>query len=79
VKRSGRDEPIWVVIHMCVEAILGISLYSYPYPKVANTLRLSYYSLCLLFNKIGEKGRTGSAWKQGGYGENGGGGSRCVR
>jgi hypothetical protein len=29
-------------------------------------LCLSYYFLCLLFNKIGEKDRTGSAWKQGG-------------
>jgi hypothetical protein len=27
-------------------------------------LYLSYYWLCLLFNKIGEKGKTGSAWKQ---------------
>jgi hypothetical protein len=27
-------------------------------------LCLSYYWLCLLFNKIGEKGRGGSAWKQ---------------
>jgi hypothetical protein len=26
-------------------------------------LCLSYYCLCLLFNKIGEKGKTGSAWK----------------
>jgi hypothetical protein len=26
VKRSGRYEPVWVVIHMCVEAMLGISL-----------------------------------------------------
>jgi hypothetical protein len=24
---------------------------------------ISYYCLCLLFNKIREKGRTGSAWK----------------
>jgi hypothetical protein len=29
-KVSGKDEPIWVVIHMCMEAMLGISLYSYP-------------------------------------------------
>jgi hypothetical protein len=29
-------------------------------------LCLSYYCLCLLFNKIAEKGRTGSALKQGG-------------
>jgi hypothetical protein len=28
VKRSGRDEPMWIVIHMCMEAMLGISLYS---------------------------------------------------
>jgi hypothetical protein len=31
VKRSGRDESIWVVIHLCMEVMLGISLYSYPY------------------------------------------------
>jgi hypothetical protein len=31
VKRSGRDESIRVVVHLCMEAILGISLYSYPY------------------------------------------------
>jgi hypothetical protein len=63
VKRSGRNEPIWVVIHMGMEAMLGISLYSYPYLKLAKMLCLSYYCLCLLINKIGEEGRTGSAWK----------------
>jgi hypothetical protein len=31
LKRSGRDETIRVVIHMCMEAMLGISLYGYPY------------------------------------------------
>jgi hypothetical protein len=30
VKRSGRDESTQVVIHMCMEAMLGTSLYSYP-------------------------------------------------
>jgi hypothetical protein len=50
-----------------MEAMLGISLYSYLYLKLAKTLCLSYYLLCFLFNKIGEEeGRTGSAWKQGG-------------
>jgi hypothetical protein len=49
-----------------VEAMLGISLYSCPYLQLAKTLCLSYYCLCLLFIKTGEKGRTGSAWKQGG-------------
>jgi hypothetical protein len=28
VKRSGRDEPTWVVTHMCMETMLGISLIS---------------------------------------------------
>jgi hypothetical protein len=31
VKRSNRDESIRVVIQLCMEAMLGISLYSYPY------------------------------------------------
>jgi hypothetical protein len=56
VKRSGGDEPIWIAIHKCMEATLGISLYSYLYLKVAKTLCLSYYILCFLFNKIREEG-----------------------
>jgi hypothetical protein len=35
VKRSGRDEPIWVVILIFMEATQGISLYSYLYLKLA--------------------------------------------
>jgi hypothetical protein len=62
VKRSGREEPVWVIINMCMEAMLGISLYSYLDLKLAKTLCFTYYGLCLLFNKIGEEGRTGSAW-----------------
>jgi hypothetical protein len=50
VKRFGRDEPMWVVIHMCMEAMLGVSLYSYLYLKLAKTLCLSYYLLCFLFS-----------------------------
>jgi hypothetical protein len=73
VKRSGKDESIQVVIHMCMEAMLGISLYSYLYLKLAKMLYLSYYCLCLLFNKIREEGRTVSAWKRGrGCGREGG-------
>jgi hypothetical protein len=69
VMRSGRNEPMWVAIYKCMEATLGISLYSYLYPKLAKTLCLSYY-LCFLFNKIREEeGRTGSAWKQREVGE----------
>jgi hypothetical protein len=74
VKRSGRDEPVWVAIHKCMEAMLGICLCSYPYLKLAKMLCLSYYLLCFLFNKIGEEeGRTGSFRKRGG-----GGGSNNV-
>jgi hypothetical protein len=65
-KRSGRDEPMWVTIHKCMEATLGISLHRYLYLKLSKTLCLSYYLVCLL-NKIREQeGRTGSAWRGGG-------------
>jgi hypothetical protein len=64
VKRSAREEPMWVAIHKCMEAMLGISLDSYLYLKLAKTLCLSFYFLCFLFNKIGEQGgRKGSVWK----------------
>jgi hypothetical protein len=65
VKRSSRDEPIWVVTHTYIEEILGISLYSYLYLKLAKMLTLAYDCFCLLFNEIGEEDRTGSAWKLG--------------
>jgi hypothetical protein len=49
-----------------MEAMLGISLYSYLYLKLEKTVCLSYYLLCFLFNKIGEEeGGTGSAQKLG--------------
>jgi hypothetical protein len=38
-----------------MEAMLGISLYSYLYLKLAKTLCISYYHLCFLFNKIREE------------------------
>jgi hypothetical protein len=43
--------------------------------QLAKMLCLSYF-LCLLFNKIGEKGRTGSSWKQEEWGGEGGGGGQ---
>jgi hypothetical protein len=67
VKRSVRDEPIQVVIHLCMEAMLRISLYSYLYHKLAKMLYLSYYLLYFLFNKIGDEYGTSSVWKQGGW------------
>jgi hypothetical protein len=66
VKRSGRDESMWVAIHKYMEAMLGISLYSYLYLKLAKMPCFSYYVLNFLFNKIGdEEGRTGSRYYDG--------------
>jgi hypothetical protein len=48
-----------------MEAMLGISLYSYLYLKQAKMLCLSYYLICFLFNKIGEEGRTSSGARLG--------------
>jgi hypothetical protein len=39
----------------CMEAMLGISLNSYLYPKLAKAICLSYYLLGFLFNKTGEQ------------------------
>jgi hypothetical protein len=47
VKKSGKDEPVWVVIHICMETTQGISLYSYFYLKLAKTL---FFLLSLMFS-----------------------------
>jgi hypothetical protein len=65
MKKMFTMQPMWVAIHKYMEATLGISLYRNLYPKLAKMLCLSYYLLCFLFNKIGEEGRTGYAWKWG--------------
>jgi hypothetical protein len=64
VKRSGRDEPIWVVIHIYAwKKTQGISLYL----KLAKTPCFSYYLLSFFFYKIREQeGGTGFAWRWGG-------------
>jgi hypothetical protein len=70
VKRFGRDESIWAVIHLCMEAMLGISLYSYLYLKLAKMLYLFYYLLCLLFQVMpGSWGCEGEREELGGRGE----------
>jgi hypothetical protein len=82
VKSTGRDEPIGVVIHICMETTQGISLYSYLYLKLAKTPCFSYYLLWFFFYKIREQeGRTGSAWGRVGVGTIGGedGRERCRR
>jgi hypothetical protein len=47
-----------------MEATLGIFLYSYLYLKLAKTIRLSYFLLCFLVNKLGaqEGGKGLEGW-----------------
>jgi hypothetical protein len=74
VKRSGRDEPIWVVKHMCMETTQGTSLYSYLHLKLAKMP--CFKKLSLMFspqkkseNKMAEQVLPGS-------GRGGGAGSK---
>jgi hypothetical protein len=61
VMNTGRDEPIGVIIHICMETTQGISLYSYLYLKQKHHVFL-FYILCFFFYRIKEQeGRTGSA------------------
>jgi hypothetical protein len=83
VKRSGRDKPIGVVIHMYMETTQRISLYSYLYLKLAKMPCFSNYVLRFFFYKIREQGsRRGSPQDGGvghlGKGENGGERDRRV-
>jgi hypothetical protein len=52
LNKSGRDESIWVVIHLCVEAMIGISLYRYPYHKLEKSA-MSF--LLLLMSSLQQK------------------------
>jgi hypothetical protein len=63
MKRCGRDEPIQVVIYLLMEATQGISLYSYPYLKLAKSyvfLITSYVFSSTKFEKKTEQVLPGS-------------------
>jgi hypothetical protein len=67
VKRSGRDEPIQVVIHKCMEAMLGVSLEL----SISQTSKNAMSFLLLLMSSLQQnwkRGQTGSTWKRGGEG-----------
>jgi hypothetical protein len=53
-KRSGRDEPMCIAIHKCMEPTLRISPYSYLYLKLAKTLS---FLLSLMFSTKSENKR----------------------
>jgi hypothetical protein len=56
---------MWIVMHRCMDATVGLSLYSYLYFKLAKALCLSSFLLCFLYYKIGkQEGRKGSARKR---------------
>jgi hypothetical protein len=72
VKKSGRDQPVGVVIHICMETTQENSLCSYLYLKLAKMPWFSYYLLWCFFSKIREQeGRTGSALRGRGVGTDG--------
>jgi hypothetical protein len=64
VKGSGRDELMWVAIHMCMEAMLRISLHSYLYLKPAKTLSFLLFFMFSLQQNWIQEGGTGSAQKR---------------
>jgi hypothetical protein len=66
VKRTGRDEPIWVVVYIYMETTQVISLYSYLYFKLAKMPCFSYYLLCFFSYKTGEQ--VGGCWEEGWWG-----------
>jgi hypothetical protein len=77
VERTGRNEPIEVVIHICMETTQRLSLYSYLYLKLAKTPCFSCYSfmLFLLQNLItGGRNRFCSSGVEGELVEKGAGG-----
>jgi type IV secretory pathway VirB3-like protein len=77
VKRSGRDEPMWVVIHMCMDAMLGIFLYSYLYLKLEkNTMSFLLY---LMFSTKSENKRMEQVLPRSIWGGMVGEGGRCPK
>jgi hypothetical protein len=60
MKRSGRDEPIWVVIHMCMETTQGISLNIYVYLK----LQRLHVFLTIFYNFFFYKNQRTREWNR---------------
>jgi hypothetical protein len=78
VKRAGSDESMQVVIHLCMEAMLGISLYSYPYLKQEKCfvfLIIAYVYSSIKLEKRAEQVLPGSK-AGGGRGRRRGGGGK---
>jgi hypothetical protein len=67
---SGRDEPVGVVIHICMETTQGISLYSYLPLKLAKRYvfppTFYVFSSTKSENKRAESSAPGREWGTGG-------------
>jgi hypothetical protein len=61
VKKTGRDEPVGVVKHICIETTQENSLCSYLYLTPEKTPCFSFYLLCFFFHKIREQ-EGGTGW-----------------
>jgi hypothetical protein len=55
VKRTRADEPVRVVIYICMETTQGNSLCSYLYLKLAKMSCFSFYLFSFYFYKVGEQ------------------------
>jgi hypothetical protein len=71
MKKTGRDEIMWVVIHICMETIQGISLYSYLYLKLVKNamfffLSFMFFSATKSDNKRAEQDLLGGGEERGG-------------
>jgi hypothetical protein len=77
MKRSDRDESIRVVIHMCMVAMLEISLNSYLYLKLAKTLCVLIIACVFSSTKL-EKRAEQVLLEAGGWGGKGGDGGARV-
>jgi hypothetical protein len=56
MKRSGRDEPTWIVIHIYMETAQGISLYSCLHLKLTKILCFSFLSY-MFFHQQNQRSR----------------------
>jgi hypothetical protein len=74
VKRTGRDEPVGVVIHICMETTQGNSLCSYLYLKLAKMSCFSFYLLSFfLLQNLRTGGQNRFCWGVGEVGTSGNG------
>jgi hypothetical protein len=55
VKRTGRDEPIGDVTHICMETTQENFLCSYIFLKLAKMAHFSFYLLPFFFYRIGNR------------------------